>query len=296
MKPCGSRRRRPRRPFLSGRAEAAASADPPPRDCGFWTAAHLPIFAVLRLGQWGVQQNLPGDWCGASLVSSCAGTGRTMRRKPSAPLVDWLPRAYRQPKIFLDAGSSVAPYSAIALFAEPALEALCVRPVLRAWALRRCSAATAPGARLRGVHGFLADVPGPGETLPPRCSARRRRWTRRRARRICLDVLPGAGRGGRRKSPSARSTSPTTGRGAELRAAPSRSRSTWKAGNSTSCAARRSCCAMRGRSCRCSACIPTCCRSWAATTEVEDFLRGVGYRWTVVGVDHENIGGARRRP
>ncbi len=253
----------------------------------FWTAAHLPIFAVLRLGQWGVRQKLarglvwriPGfflrrDW-------------ENYEKEAVGALVDWCRAPTASPKIFLDAGSSVAPYSAIALFADPALEAYAFEPDFESLRFAPVFCRYAPGARLKCVHGFLADVPGPGETLA--AAVQRTTAAMDAAPRpphlpsTCYRVLGGAGTEGI----PVRSLDQLTGRGAELRGRPVALKidvEGWELD------------VLRGAAELLRHARPVVLLSvhpdvlpklGRTTTEVEDFLRGVGYRWTVVGVDHE---------
>ncbi|WP_414664106.1 FkbM family methyltransferase [Horticoccus sp. 23ND18S-11] len=253
----------------------------------FWTAAHLPIFAFLRLGQWPVRQKLarglvwriPGfflrrDW-------------ENYEREAVGALIDWCRLPTARPKILLDVGSSVGPYSAVALFADHELETYAFEPDFESLRFAPQFCLYAPGSRLRCVHGFIADVQGDGETLA--VAVQRTEAAMASAGRhpklplTCYRVLNGAGA----EAIPKRSLDQLTDNGAGLDGRPVVLKidvEGWELE------------VLRGAAELLRRVRPPVLLSvhpdvlpklGHTTAEVGDYLRALGYQWKVVGVDHE---------
>lgn len=131
----------------------------------FWTAAHEPIFDFLRRGQWGIHQKLAR---GLVLRIPAFFLRRDWERYETEAvgvLIDWCRVPTGEPKVLLDVGSSVAPYCAVAMFADPELEAYAIEPDFESLRFAPLFCRYTSGSRLRCVHCFASDAERPRETL-----------------------------------------------------------------------------------------------------------------------------------
>jgi len=128
-----------------------------------WRVLRRPYRRLLDAGGQGVEIAVGGAAVVRMPAEFAGGSWENYEPEAVKAYAQWIEQ--HPGALVLDAGSSIGIYSAIALFADRSAEVLAFDPDLPSLAAARRLCRHAPGARLRLVHGFLADKSAQGRTL-----------------------------------------------------------------------------------------------------------------------------------
>lgn len=130
---------------------------------GLWRILRKPYHAMLCVGGRGVQVMVGGNAAVRMPPEFAGGSWEQYEPEAIATFAQW---ARSHPAgIVLDVGSSLGIFSAVALFAAPALDVVAFDSDLASLAAARRICQHAQGRRLRLVYGMIADTPTQSASL-----------------------------------------------------------------------------------------------------------------------------------